>query len=189
MEMSEELSELTTSRLWSKRDIWDQATVPPPKGGAYGWWFRNVPPLVPTESCLSRHGFTLLYLGFSPQKPNLTGKGQERHIRQRIRYHFRGNASGSTLRLSLGCLLQDELKLVLQNVGKKKTFGETGEQTLSDWISENGRVSWVESERPWRVEKHAQKHLHLPLNLVRNSGNPFHATLTELRTKSLDSAK
>jgi hypothetical protein len=34
-------------------------------------------------------------------------------LRTRIRYHFRGNAAGSTLRLSLGCLLG----LALRRVG------------------------------------------------------------------------
>lgn len=186
MQLPEDLNELVTyARMWSKLDIWDKAKLPPPKSGAYCWWFKELPPLVPTESCLTRHGFTLLYLGFSPQKPSKNAKPSERHIRQRIRYHFRGNASGSTLRLTLGCLLGERLGISLQKSGKKVHFGE-GETTLSEWLSANGRVSWVESDKPWILEKQALKALSLPLNLPRNEHHEFHSTLTKVRTSALE---
>ena len=38
----------------------------------------------------------------------------------RIRYHFRGNAEGSTLRLTLGCLLIKPLGIELRRVGSGK---------------------------------------------------------------------
>jgi hypothetical protein len=34
-----------------------------------------------------------------------------------IRYHYTGNASGSTLRLTLGCLLAERLGIQLRRVG------------------------------------------------------------------------
>jgi hypothetical protein len=43
----------------------------------------------------------LLYVGISPSRA-----GRHETLRSRIRYHFRGNAEGSTLRLTLGCLLE-----------------------------------------------------------------------------------
>ena len=47
-------------------------------------------------------------------------------MRERIRYHYQGNAEGSTLRLTLGCLLSEELDIELQRVGsgKRMTFAE-----------------------------------------------------------------
>ena len=49
-------------------------------------------------------------------------------MRERIRYHYQGNAEGSTLRLTLGCLLSEELDIELRRVGsgKRMTFAEGG---------------------------------------------------------------
>ena len=48
---------------------------------------------------------------------------------------YRGNAYGSTLRLTLGCLLADQLGIELRRVGSgtRLTFGD-GEQALSEWM-------------------------------------------------------
>ena len=46
------------------------------------------------------------------------------HLRKRLRGHLRGNASGSTLRLTLGCLLADQLRLKLRPVGASKRLTE-----------------------------------------------------------------
>ena len=49
-------------------------------------------------------------------------------MRERIPYHYQGNAEGSTLRLTLGCLLSEELDIELRRVGsgKRMTFAEGG---------------------------------------------------------------
>jgi len=67
---------------------------------------------------------------------------------------MRGNASGSTLRLTLGCLLSEELGNELRRVGKgeRLTFGKSGETAPSEWMSYNAFVSWVVTERPWQTE-------------------------------------
>jgi hypothetical protein len=49
-------------------------------------------------------GLALLYVGISPKPPSAVGTPSRQTLRSRLRYHFRGNAEGSTLRLSLGCL-------------------------------------------------------------------------------------
>ncbi|WP_374939609.1 GIY-YIG nuclease family protein [Streptomyces sp. UH6] len=46
------------------------------------------------------------------------------NLRKRVRYHCRGNAAGSTLRLTLGCLPGLELRRV--GSGKRMTFGKAG---------------------------------------------------------------
>jgi hypothetical protein len=39
------------------------------------------------------------------------------NLRKRLRYHYRGNAYGSTLRLTLGALLNEQLIIQLRRVG------------------------------------------------------------------------
>jgi hypothetical protein len=175
--------------LLAERPIstWDQLAYdpenPPRKPGIYAWWFRATLPRVPIEGTLVRPEGRLLYIGISPKAPNRNGRPPSaQHLRHRIRYHYRGNAEGSTLRLTLGCLLADDLGLVLRVVGsgKRMTFGE-GEETLTGWMSGNALVSWLEHSEPWRVEEHAIRSLCLPLNLDQNSHCAFHSGLTELR--------
>ncbi|MFI9255333.1 GIY-YIG nuclease family protein [Streptomyces sp. NPDC053069] len=71
-------------------------------------------------------------------------------LRKRVRYHYRGNAAGSTLRLTLGCLLGLELRRV--GSIKRMTFGKAGEATLSQWMADNARVCWIEQSEPWDLE-------------------------------------
>jgi len=49
-----------------------------------------------------------------------------------MRDHFTGNAEGSTLRLTLGCLLSETLNIKLRRVGrgKRHTFTNPGEIIL-----------------------------------------------------------
>jgi hypothetical protein len=103
-------------------------------------------------------------------------------LRQRIWTHYAGNAEGSTLRKTLGCLLAEELGIQLRRVGSgnRKTFVE-GEQVLSAWMAENAFVSWVVRECPWALEDHLIAAVNLPLNLEGNSHNRFHQVLTQIR--------
>lgn len=48
----------------------------------------------------------LLYVGISPKAPPSNGGAPSRStLRKRLQTHYRGNAEGSTLRKTLGCLL------------------------------------------------------------------------------------
>ncbi|MFJ4536179.1 GIY-YIG nuclease family protein [Streptomyces tibetensis] len=78
---------------------------------------------------------------------------QHANLRKRVRYHHRGNAAGSTLRLTLGCLRGLELRRV--GSGKRMTFGKVGEDTLSQWMADNARVCWVEQDEPWASKLHS----------------------------------
>ncbi|WP_394816236.1 GIY-YIG nuclease family protein [Streptomyces mooreae] len=42
----------------------------------------------------------------------MANRTSTQNLRKRVRYHYRGNAAGSTLRLTLGCLLGLELRRV-----------------------------------------------------------------------------
>lgn len=80
-------------------------------------------------------------MGISPKRPPTNGRPPSReNLQSRIRYHFRGNAEGSTLRLTLGCLLGLELRRV--GSGKRLTFA-AGEARLTQWLADNARVCWT----------------------------------------------
>jgi hypothetical protein len=100
----------------------------------------------------------------------------------RIRYHYQGNAEGSTLRLTLGCLLADELGIELRRVGSgtRMTFG-SGEAALSSWMATNALVAWVADPSPWTVETNLIASTSLPLNLDQNHNHVHHGRLSEVR--------
>lgn len=78
----------------------------PAASGVYGWWFRELPADIDTSGCAAKDGLILLYTGISPKKPPSNGKPpSSQQLRKRITTHYTGNAAGSTLRLTLGCLL------------------------------------------------------------------------------------
>jgi len=150
----------------------------PRTSGLYGWFFRKVPHGVPVNDCVLRDGLTLLYVGIAPSR-----SGSKATLRSRIRQHYRSNASGSTLRLTLGCLLGDQLQIRLRPVGTRNrlTFGPEGEKKLSDWMAANALVCWVEHPRPWDLESEVIAALRSPLNVEANAAHPFCATLAALR--------
>jgi hypothetical protein len=134
--------------------------------------------------------FTLLYVGISPKAPPKSGRPPSRQtMRSRLRYHMRGNAEGSTLRLTLGCLLAAALGLELRRVGSgpRLTFCD-GEQRLSEWLSENAFVAWEVCSEPWVLEEHLIRDVPLPLNLDQNSHHPFCPALTVARRTARDAA-
>lgn len=154
-------------------------TAVPARPGIYAWWFKESPPSVPVEGAVLWNEMRLLYVGISPSSSR-----SKNNLRKRIvRSHFTGNASGSTLRLTLGCLMAERLKLRLRATGStgRLTFGE-GEEKLTEWMSENARVSWIECAEPWIVEPKVIRSLYLPLNLKDNGHCAFAAVLSALRS-------
>jgi hypothetical protein len=104
-------------------------------------------------------------------------------LRSRIRYHFRGNAEGSTLRLTLGCLLEPTLGTRLRRVGsgRRHTFADR-EAALSAWMASHAAVTWRATPKPWVAEAHLISTLTLPLNLDQNTHHPFAEKLLALRS-------
>jgi hypothetical protein len=103
---------------------------------------------------------------------------------------MRGNASSSTLRYSVGCLLSQTLGIQLRRVGKKERFYFlNGEDILSDWLEENALVTWIPHKEPWLVEKEVISDLYLPLNLDHNRDHPFFETLSQSRKNARENAK
>lgn len=174
-------------KYWSRAEILVRPCPVPRLPGVYGWYFREIPPGVPTEHCISHDGLTLYYVGIAPSQ-GVEPAGQ--NLASRIYTHLCRTARRSTLRLSLGCLLGDQLGIQLQKTksGKHFTFGE-GEKLLSDWMSENAFVTWVTRNEPWILEEHLIKTLSLPLNLRGNESHPFHPVLAEMRRKCKQQAR
>ncbi|GGG27093.1 hypothetical protein GCM10007304_46150 [Rhodococcoides trifolii] len=171
----------------SRESVLTRPSPVPAIAGVYGWWFRDISPGVPADGCTTSNGLTLLYTGISPKKPPTNGKPpSSQTIRHRIRTHYSGNAEGSTLRRTLGCLLHSDLGIELRRYGsgKRYTFG-IGEQKLSQWMAANAYVSWIEHESPWEVEDRLIEHLNVPLNLDGNKHNSFYPTLKTVRAAAV----
>ncbi|WP_416349228.1 GIY-YIG nuclease family protein [Leptolyngbya sp. CCNP1308] len=178
---------LNPTHLCSRPEVLARNCPVPRKAGVYAWYFRKVPPRVPTEGCHQVKATTLLYVGISPSKSS----SSRQQLKERVRQHYNNNAFGSTLRLTLGCLLADELGIELRRVGssgKRLTFTD-GEQALSNWMEANALVTWMETPEPWVLEPQIISQLSLPLNLEHNESHPFYPVLAELRNKCRQRAR
>jgi hypothetical protein len=125
--------------------------------------------------------------GISPKALPANGRAASRSTqRERLRSHYCGNAEGSTLRRTLGCLLSTELNICLRRVGtgSRYTFTNPGEQALDQWMDQHAFVTWIEAEKPWLIEHHLLRSgLWLPLNM---DGNPCQEDVTVLKTIRYD---
>ena len=160
-------------RTYSRVEILAHPSPAPARSGVYGWYFRTIPNNVDASRCTEFGGLRLLYLGIAPR-----AKGSKASLRSRLRNHYGGNAEGSTLRLTLGCLLGLELRRV--GGGTVMTFGPA-EADLSAWMAENAFVMWVEDPEPWLLEPVLIRAFDLPLNLDHNTNHAFHTILSQLR--------
>ncbi|HVY60973.1 MAG TPA: hypothetical protein VHF22_04935 [Planctomycetota bacterium] len=174
-------------RTWPQLIARDE---PPKRPGCYAWYFDGLPRDVPTSGCHRVGDRVLAYVGIAPHERREGIRPSRATLRSRLAQHFRGNACGSTLRLTLGLLLRDELGLELRRVGRgsRMTFGE-GEGPLSRWIDRHARVAFLENAEPWRIEEALLRRVCLPLNLEGNERHPFHATLSELRRSARAQAR
>ncbi len=188
---------LKPARLWTRSELLSRPCPVPKTPGIYAWYFRHLLPPDAISSCHRSGEFSLLYVGIAPTAPRATGKSlnpqrstinfrkSTQTLRRRIQYHVRGNAEGSSLRLSLGCLLAEQLGLELRRVGSgtRMTF-DPKEQLLSNWLETNARVTWLEHPEPWFLETELIQSVSLPLNLDQNSTHPFFSTLSALRAQA-----
>ena len=176
---------LNTTHLYSREEALAFPSPIPVTEGVYGWWFNVPPAVMDTSGCYERDGYRLLYTGISPTRPPANGRPPSKSgLRRRIQTHCAGNAEGSTLRKTLGCLLSEELDIELRRVGSgnRRTFVR-GEQALSAWMDVHARVGFVLHDRPWELEDHLIASLDLPLNLQNNNRNRFHTELTAARSR------
>lgn len=163
-------------------------TPVPAVNGVYFWWFKEIPPGVPAEGCITCDSYTLLYVGISPDQ---RGKPNSRsNLRKRIKTHYSGNAAGSTLRRTLGVLLSGESSFPLRRVGSgsRMTFTHLGEQWLDAWMEKNAKVHWIPVEAPWELEDMLIASILLPLNIQGNA-HDFRMTLSGMRSQAAAEAR
>ncbi|KLQ27982.1 hypothetical protein IM284_01140 [Enterobacter cloacae complex sp. P12RS] len=175
-------------KTYSRTEVMSKPSPVPPVNGVYFWWFKEIPPGVPTEGCITSDGYTLLYVGISPDQ---RGKPNSRsNLRKRIKTHYSGNAAGSTLRRTLGVLLSDISHFPLRRVGSgsRMTFTHPGEQWLDLWMEQNARIHWFPFEAPWEIEVKLIASIPLPLNIQGNA-HSFKPTLSRMRTQAAVEAR
>lgn len=174
------------AQIFSRAEIVAKPDSIPASRGVYAWFFRDIPGRPPVEDCFSRNGLTLLYIGISPKNVR-----SRQNLRKRITYHYRGNAEGSTLRLTLGALLADQSDYPLRRVGsgRRMTFTHLGEQWLDAWMAENAFVCWIEHPEPWLLEHELLLGHPLPLNIQDNRHHPFCSTLSKIRQAAKQQAR
>jgi len=180
--------EFYPEKTYSRTEVMSKPTPVPAVNGVYFWWFKEIPPGVPAEGCITCNGHTLLYVGISPDhrgKPN-----SRSNLRKRIKMHYSGNAAGSTLRRTLGVLLSDISCFPLRRVGSgsRMTFTHPGEQWLDAWMEKNAKVHWIPVEAPWELEDMLIASIPLPLNIQGNA-HDFKITLSGMRSQAAAEAR
>jgi hypothetical protein len=172
---------------YSASEILSRPWPVPNSPGVYAWYFDAPLPLINMTGCHRHDGRALLYVGISPKAPSLKRPASRSTLRKRIRTHYRGNAEGSTLRRTLGCLLASTLNIKLRRVGSgpRYTFTNRGEQVLDQWMDQHAFVTWVEAKAPWEIEKKLlSSSLKLPLNVDGNPSQDAVAVVCAARLKA-----
>jgi hypothetical protein len=157
--------------------------------GIYGWWFAPSSLHVPDRQYIVKDGFQLLYTGISPRKPTnpqLAGSG---NLRSRLRTHAKRDASWSTLRLSLGIMLAEQLGLALATHNGRTHWGPEGEARLSAWMGDHARVSWVRDLLPWETERELLAGTNIPLNIDQHLYDSFSDELHQRRRAAKEAAR
>lgn len=169
------------ARFYTGDEVTARPSAVPASPGVYAWYFSDVPPMIDGSGCHRWQERVLLYVGISPKAPPLNGRAPSRStLRRRLRTHYAGNAEGSTLRRTLGCLLSSRLGIELRRVGggNRYTFTNPGEQVLDRWMRQHAFVTWIQVEHPHSVEREIlASGIRLPLNI---DGNPCRGDVVAL---------
>lgn len=180
------------TELRSREEVLSRPSPVPSKPGVYAWFFKRVPLLIDVTGCYSTDGLTLMYVGISPKEPPNNGRAASRStLRKRLQTHYSGNAAGSTLRKTLGCLIASETGFPLRRVGsgQRQTFTNPGEQALDAWMNENAYVVWHPCDKPWEVERQIlASGLPLPLNIRDNPCEAHTVVVRAIRRKAVTTA-
>jgi hypothetical protein len=117
------------------------------------------------DGCIQFQDLYLLYVGISPRQPSKSGKNNSQNLKARIFNHFTGNAEGSTLRLSLGCLLSDKLK-------SDETLGCKTAEERQFTLRSVQRGDFTENQRVGSCFMHLADPAIHPRHPARNGWNP-----------------
>lgn len=170
---------LLRPNLWlSLDDIKARPASLPQQPGAYGWWFRTLPPKITDEGTAKGPCGALLYVGIARNGPT-----SRRTLRDRILDHIKGPIGSSTLRRTLSVLLAEQLKLrLLRSPANRLSMSADDEARLTDWMRSTARVSWAVCDEPWYLENALIANgPRLPLN-IRGSSDPATKLLSKMRS-------
>jgi hypothetical protein len=175
---------LFPDRLYCRSEILSRPSPVPNLPGIYAWYFKNLLDDTMRQTCHTWEGLPLLYIGIASEE-------RSQSLRKRLRYHLKGNAEGSTLRLSLGCLLSDQLGIQLRRIGSgtRMTFTPPGEMKLNQWLDDNAFIAWTRTPSTRLLESGFIYNNSLPLNLSQNENHPFYGTLSQLRQQAKQTAR
>jgi hypothetical protein len=175
------------TRLFSRAEVLRRPSPVPATSGVCFWYFRDIPSVVPADDCQTLNSRILLYLAIAPVKPknpNVTLLGC-------IGRNYRGRLEGSSLRRTLGVLLEEKSGYPLRRAGsgERTTLTPVGEQWLDDWMEMNVFVGWTAHPEPWMVEYELLLKLSLPLNISHNGHHSFASILKRMRIEALQRAR
>jgi hypothetical protein len=175
------------TQFFSRGQCLQRSSPVPISSGFCFWYFRSIPSVVPTDDCLTLNGCTLLYLGVAPDRASITNATLSNCV---VR-NYRGNVQGSSLRKTLGILLEGSSGFPLLRAGSAEgtTLTLAGERWLDDWMEENVFVGWTEHPKPWTLEYELLLKLSLPLNMSHNGHHPFASSLKTIRFAALQRAR
>ncbi len=180
---AEEVLEKLTNpeRIYSYSDFFSSNSVPR-TSGVYAWYFTGMPAFVPIKGCIENGKRNLLYVG----------KSGSSGLYSRIKKHYDGTARYSTLRMSLGVLLHEQMPTPLHRVNptpdKHYCFPKEGEKYLNDWMEKNAFVCWSEHQNPKSVEDYIIAKVSPPFN-IKDGTHSFSNILTGMRSKAKREAK
>lgn len=184
--MTTVMHDLTANpQLFSRSEVLSKPSPVPAESGIYAWYFRDIPEGVPTENCHMIGDLTLLYVGISPVKSM-----SAENLKKRVQTHYRGNAWGSNIRLTLGVLLENQSGYPLRRVGSgnRRTFTHLGERWLDSWMERNAFVCWSQIKEPWNIEAGVIGQIDLPLNNEFNTSHPYASELSRNRVSAKNRA-
>ncbi len=165
---------INPEKLYSRSEVLSKPCPVLERGGFCAFYFQDIPPEVPVEGCHVKDSKTLLYIGISG------------NLRTRVvSNHFRGNASISTLRLSMGLLLS----LSLRRVKERIRFTREDEEWLNDWMEDHAFVCWVEHNALGNIKGEILTELSPPLNIDYNKHHPFSMRLSRMREDAKNEAR
>lgn len=169
------------TRLLAGRVLSPSQAQPPSSPGFYAWWCRSdrlkdTDPQIPLEERRPvQSGWSLLYVGISPNNPN-----SRRNIAVRLaKDHTGGSIGSSTFRQSVAALLME--RLTLQPLKGSDRSRLVSEEPLSRWIEASCGVTSATAERPWESEAGVIRLLSPPLNISKGT-HPFRQDVRARRT-------
>lgn len=159
--------------------LWVDGSLIPASPGVYGIFFDSAQLLLERSGYLefdsafplNRDGFDLLYVGATASD-----------LRIRALQHLVGDSRSSSLRMTVGALLAEELALDPVGDGSRTyfSFGD-GERRLSEWLAANTRLAFWECDTPFVLEKHLLRTYPVPFNISDRKRHPFSKYLMSIR--------